>query len=242
MKGNRILLFVVLCLFILPQHLAEARYYDARIGRFLSVDPLAEKYPRWSPYHYSQDNPLLRVDPDGKSDLTFFRKTNVLVLYSSSGKELGRWNASNKPAAGSKDTHGIFHEGKQIEPGSYPFKDTDAPTKHGNAKEKNGTLLDSRDGPYGEHGIFHLDNFKDSEGDLHDNVGVHSGRENKGGWDYTTNGCIRTTEEAMEMITCTAKDDPLENLRVVDPAAVDSPVKEPKDAAPIFTQNEPASA
>ena len=42
-----------------------ARYYDPSIGRFLSVDPLTEKYPGWGPYAYVFDNPLKFVDPDG---------------------------------------------------------------------------------------------------------------------------------------------------------------------------------
>ncbi len=43
-----------------------ARYYDAKIGRFMSVDPLAEKYPGWSPYTYTLDNPVRLVDPTGR--------------------------------------------------------------------------------------------------------------------------------------------------------------------------------
>lgn len=43
-----------------------ARMYDARIGRFISIDPHASRYPGISPYHYSYDNPILFVDGDGK--------------------------------------------------------------------------------------------------------------------------------------------------------------------------------
>jgi RHS repeat-associated protein len=43
-----------------------ARYYDSRIGRWMSVDPMAEKYPQLSPYVYAGGNPLLFVDPNGK--------------------------------------------------------------------------------------------------------------------------------------------------------------------------------
>jgi len=39
--------------------------YDAAVGRFLSVDPLAEKFAAWSPYTYALDNPVRLVDRDG---------------------------------------------------------------------------------------------------------------------------------------------------------------------------------
>ena len=42
-----------------------ARYYDARVGRFLSVDPLAENYPETSPYCYALNNPIRLTDPTG---------------------------------------------------------------------------------------------------------------------------------------------------------------------------------
>ena len=44
----------------------EYRLYDARVGRWLSVDPLFEKYVGMSPYNYCMLNPLVMVDPDGR--------------------------------------------------------------------------------------------------------------------------------------------------------------------------------
>ncbi|HMM04302.1 RHS repeat-associated core domain-containing protein [Dysgonomonas sp.] len=44
----------------------SARYYESALGRFTSVDPLAEKYYSWSPYAYCYNNPLRFIDPDGK--------------------------------------------------------------------------------------------------------------------------------------------------------------------------------
>ena len=42
-----------------------ARFYDPEVGRFLGVDPLAEKYPALNPYQYTKNNPLKYVDRDG---------------------------------------------------------------------------------------------------------------------------------------------------------------------------------
>jgi RHS repeat-associated protein len=42
-----------------------ARYYDSRIGRWMSVDPKAKESPESSPYLYVADNPLRGIDPDG---------------------------------------------------------------------------------------------------------------------------------------------------------------------------------
>ena len=43
-----------------------ARHYDPVLGRFMTVDPMAEKYYSWSPYAYCLNNPIKYIDPDGR--------------------------------------------------------------------------------------------------------------------------------------------------------------------------------
>jgi len=51
-----------------------ARYYDPRVGVFLTVDPLMDKYPGISSYAYAANNPIKFVDPDGMDlELNFYK-------------------------------------------------------------------------------------------------------------------------------------------------------------------------
>ena len=42
-----------------------ARYYEPRLGLWMSCDPMQEKAPIYSTYSYCHNNPILLVDPDG---------------------------------------------------------------------------------------------------------------------------------------------------------------------------------
>ena len=78
---------------MITQSVFAGRYYDSAIGRWLSVDPKASKYPGWSPYNYCLNNPLRFVDPNGQApgDLFINKKSAALdwaKLYNAKSIEM----------------------------------------------------------------------------------------------------------------------------------------------------------
>jgi len=79
-----------------------ARYYDPRSSVWISVDPLAEKYPNVSSYVYCLDNPVKHVDPDGKWVASVFLQGSIGV-----GVGYGLYGAQQSGIA--YDRHGKTH-------------------------------------------------------------------------------------------------------------------------------------
>jgi RHS repeat-associated protein len=64
-----------------------ARIYDGRLGRWLSVDPLAAKLPFSSPYTFCLNNPILYLDPDGAYPIVTITKKEVGTTKQTNSKK-----------------------------------------------------------------------------------------------------------------------------------------------------------
>jgi len=135
------------------------------------------------------------------SDITFDGHAHTITLRDRNGAVIGTWPANNRTVSAAT---------LQFVPnGTYQVQDTHAPHRHS-------ATQDSINGEYGTQGIVRF------PVPGHDGIGIHSGRQaiadltpQRGmGAYHVTEGCIRTTDAAMQVIEQTMRNDPLLQVHV----------------------------
>ena len=129
------------------------------------------------------------------SKLIFNGAYHQISLIDKNDKIIGTW-----PAYNNVDSHATLNH---IQNGSYPVQDNRVPHYH----------IPSANGPYGLYGIIRFNV------PAHPGIGIHSGRANARhlpGPQHPTMGCIRTTDDAMRIISNFMRTSPLTAIEVTE--------------------------
>jgi hypothetical protein len=166
-KTNKVVAFV-------EEDTVKTSYLAEFSSRWLSIDPLAAKYPQFSPYVYVENNPIKMIDPNGCSgEVVIDRQNRTLtvtaniILYGSAGNASlatstardvqNQWNASN----GTTSIGGVDYKVNFVVNGTYNSNLT-ANEITGNTDIKNnffkvvesGVPISSADGVGSNTGVF----------------------------------------------------------------------------------------
>ena len=109
-----------------------AGYYNPMTSVWLSVDPLAHKSPNQTPYHFVSNNPIMRIDPDGRTEFNVDKETGTITKVSpKGGDETDYYNVGTTNGEGNFETDQTItidrpEGGENIN--SFRFKETENST------------------------------------------------------------------------------------------------------------------
>ena len=102
-----------------------ARFYSSQLLHWISVDPLADKYPWITPYAYCEWNPVKFIDPDGRDWYsTYDENGNRVFLYNldvHSQKDLDKAKIKGTYEGATLEYNGVYYSlfGHQMPSNSY---------------------------------------------------------------------------------------------------------------------------
>lgn len=136
-----------------------ARYYDARVGRWFSTDPLYNKYPFASPYVFALNTPIRAIDKEGKdvevaitrnpqsgggsilfSQTVYISGPNAIELVEKANKAFDEWKTNSGTY---KDKNGSEWHVKVQMTFKVATPDDVKRIRANNAEQENANLLES---------------------------------------------------------------------------------------------------
>ena len=136
------------------------RIYNPRLGKFLSVDPLTQSYPWYTPYQFAGNKVIRFIDLDGLEEYDPMQEDdNTSALYTITGETVEEIFGYNKDQA-------VTYE--RDKKGNYQYTRVTYSRKHGKAIKTN---IDPKSGLYGRSLQLGVKMFKDDE--LHHKLFKH---------------------------------------------------------------------
>lgn len=167
--------------------LGRYRDYDAETGRWVSKDPILFNGGDTNLYGYTLANPINFVDPNGLSRIAYDRSEGLMYVY-----------PGDEDAAGPPQS---FPAGNRT---NNPSGDPLTPESNGPAPVGTfpvGSYIPTGDDPNSSFGIgFFPINLPAGPNGQRTGVGIHSGRANRGGPSFGTQGCIRTNDNGINAL------------------------------------------